>query len=212
MERRRAIAWAGSVSLTACVGALALGSFVGGFGFDAPQSSPSPHAAPQVPEPQVPEPQVPEPQVPELQVPEPQVPESPAGPELMPQVPQRRPSSGNAHKAPQRESVAAAAPTAVPVPVPVATPHVDNYPRALAGHRKAGAAVPVPPPDAKPARDIALRDVAWMDVLTKDRRFSWARDVLAVLRDIKRSTARSSGTHAGSGEHHVSDQDDGHDD
>lgn len=200
MERRRAIAWAGSVSLTACVGALALGSFVGGFGFDAPQSPPAPHAA---------RPQVPQLQVPEPQIPEPQIPQQPAGPELMPQAPQRRPSSGNAHKAPQSDSVAAA-PTAVAAPA--ATPHVDNHPRALAGHRKAGAAVPVPPPDAKPARDVALRDVAWMDVLAKDRRFSWARDLLAILRDVKRSTARSSGTHAGSAEHHVSGQDDGHDD
>lgn len=202
MERRRAIAWAGSVSLTACVGALALGSFVGGFGFDAPQSVQSP----QSPQP----PHVAQPQIPEPQVPQPQVPEQPAGPELMPEVPQQPPSPDYAHKAPQSDPAPAAAPTVVLAPA--ATPHVDNDPRVRAGHRKAGAAVPAPPPDAKPARDSARRDVAWMDVLTEDTRFSWARDVVAVLRDAKRGTARSSGTHAESADHQVSGQGDGHDD
>jgi hypothetical protein len=36
MERRRAFAWAGSITLTACASALVLGSLVGGFGFGAP--------------------------------------------------------------------------------------------------------------------------------------------------------------------------------
>jgi hypothetical protein len=36
MERRRAFAWAGSITLTACVSAIVLGSLVGGFGFEAP--------------------------------------------------------------------------------------------------------------------------------------------------------------------------------
>src|SRR6476661_5741474 len=44
MERRRAIAWAGSTALTACVAAIALGSLVGGFGFDVSQSPQKPHA------------------------------------------------------------------------------------------------------------------------------------------------------------------------
>src|ERR1041384_8831264 len=102
MERRRAIAWAGSISLTACVSALALGSFVGGFGFDAPQSPTAPHSP---------------------QAAQPQVPEQPAGPELMPEVPQERPSPDNAHKALLSDSAPAPAPTVVPASV--AVPHVD---------------------------------------------------------------------------------------
>jgi hypothetical protein len=39
MERRRAFAWAGSISLTACAGALLLGSLAGGFGL-GPSSPP----------------------------------------------------------------------------------------------------------------------------------------------------------------------------
>jgi hypothetical protein len=224
MERRRAIAWAGSISLTACVSALALGSFVGGFGFDAPQSPTAPHS----------------PQAAQPQVPEPQVPEQPAGPELMPEVPQERPSPDNAHKALLSDSAPAPAPTVVPAPV--AVPHVDNYPRVLAGHQKAPANLPIPPRDARPARDVdkpanppgagkaapdvALRD-AWMDVLNKDGRFSWKRDILAVFRDSKRSSARSAGarndaavserltragTHAGTADHQAGGQTDGHDD
>ncbi len=59
MERRRAIAWAGSIAMTGCVGALVLGSLVGGFGLgpspaqeiqvDNPLPSPGPIAPGGVP-------------------------------------------------------------------------------------------------------------------------------------------------------------------
>lgn len=38
MERRRAIAWAGSIALFGCAAALTIGSLAGGFGFDSSQA------------------------------------------------------------------------------------------------------------------------------------------------------------------------------
>jgi hypothetical protein len=119
-------------------------------------------------------------------------------------------------------------------------PQADNYPRVLPGHRKVSGAVPIPPRDVpepardvgkpagsagvdKPARDVALCDVALMDVLKTDPRFSRARDVLAVFLGSKSSTASSSGagnsnrltparTQAGTADHQAGGQTDGHDD
>ena len=87
MERRRAIAWAGSIAATGCAATLAVGALVGGFGLrpgpegDGPVASPGP--VPGVPEPG-PVPGVPHPgPVPEVTEPEP-----------APEVPQPRPVPG----------------------------------------------------------------------------------------------------------------------
>lgn len=98
MERRRAIAWAGSIAATGCAGTLALGALVGGFGLGPGPAGggqvASPGPVPGVPEPG-PIPGVTEPgPVPGVIEPGP-VPEVPQ-PGPVPEVPEPLPVLGNA--------------------------------------------------------------------------------------------------------------------
>ena len=120
MERRQAIAWAGSIALLGCVSALLLGSLAGGFGFhdaQAPQTQaigprPQPSPIQQRPEPNSTQPLP--------------VPSDPA-PEVVPNDP----------------GVASANPAASPAPKPVLD--VEQYPHAAAGYAESSMVFPVLP-------------------------------------------------------------------
>jgi hypothetical protein len=118
MERRRAIAWAGSIALTACVTAIALGSLIGGFGFDVPQP-------PQAIDPRL-------------------APKSPAEtPGLPIETPGRkeRPAPDPAQEAAPNDPAPPPEGTAAPPPAdPLDT---NNYPRVSVDDQKVTAAIPI---------------------------------------------------------------------
>jgi hypothetical protein len=217
MERRQAIAWAGSAALTACVTALALGSLIGGFGFDVSQPTQAPHAI-----------------GPRL------TPKSPTEPPGLPKEtpgPEERPAPDPAQQA--APNAPAPAPEGTAAPPPAAPRDTENYPRVSVGDQKVPANVPIswlkatthspvvpmpasdvdkpnnPPRVDKAARPIvdnnriagsaggdrtagsaggaSRRDVPMTDVPKRATKPSWARDILAGVRGFHDGTARSSG-------------------
>src|SRR2546421_8098645 len=123
MERRRAIAWAGSTALTACVTAIALGSLFGGFGFDVSQPPHviGPRLTPESPA-----------QTPGLPI------ETPGG--------QERPAPDPAQEATPNNP--APSPEGTAAPPPADPRDTDNYPPVSAGNQKVAATVPISQLDA----------------------------------------------------------------
>jgi hypothetical protein len=129
MERRQAMAWAGSIAVFGCVSALLLGALAGGFGFT---STPPPQAL----QPKVIDPEPGLPAIPPR--PEPDSPRIPPGPTSpAPVLPDPGPG--------------AATTGAIPVPEPVP----KHYPRAPSGYTQLSAAAL---PLSAPPRDTGAVD------------------------------------------------------
>jgi hypothetical protein len=206
MERRRAIAWAGSIALFGCAGALVLGSLAGGFGFNTSQAPQTQTVGPG-PKPQ-PRPQQQAPGGAQDQA----APSSPV-PETVPSDPGTAPASLDAPPAPD------AAPgrdnprepdddAKLPVVVPLAQTS------AAAGSR----IVPVPPrdsgkPDApaetrKPPAPIPdkdwHRDMPIVDEHKRATEYSRARDAFEKVLRSKMPSVESSRANKGASVHNRS--------
>jgi hypothetical protein len=131
MERRQAIAWAGSIALFGCVSTLLLGSLAGGFGFHITQPPPTQAIRPGP---------LPQPSEERLAPDSGQLPTIPVAP-----APETGPS----------DPVSAPAPASAGTPpAPDPAPDVD-YPHAPAGHVKLSADVSISQPSAMAARKEA---------------------------------------------------------
>ena len=134
MERRQAMAWAGSIVLFGCVSALLLGSLGGGFGFDITQT-PQPQAIGPAPQPPPSE--------------EPPAPHSAQAPPVAGSpVPETVPGDP--------ESAAASAGTP---PALGAAPGVEHYPQAPADHGELPVAFRLPQPIPPPSATVRSRPV-----------------------------------------------------
>jgi hypothetical protein len=121
MERRQAIAWAGSIALFGCVSTLLLGSLAGGFGFNITQPPLTQVIGPGA----LPQPSEERPAT--DPAPPPPVSGNPA-PEAGPGDPEPAPASAGT------------------LPAPDPAPNVDHYPDAPAGYAKLLAAIPLSQP------------------------------------------------------------------
>jgi hypothetical protein len=134
MERRQAMAWAGSIALFGCVSALLLGSLAGGFGFDITQT-PQPQAI------------GPGPQPPPSQ--EPPARDSAQAPPLA-GSPLPDAVLSDPEPAPASASVA---------PARAAAPDVEHYPHAPTGHAQLPVAFSLTQPISPPSATAGSRAV-----------------------------------------------------
>jgi hypothetical protein len=206
MERRRATAWAGSIALFGCAGALVLGSLAGGFGFNtsrAPQTQTiAPGSKPQ-PRPQQPAPggaqgqPAPSPPVPETAPSDPGIApaslDAPPAPDAAPDRHYPREPDDDATLpvvVPLAQTSAAAGSRDVPVP-----PRDAGKPDAPAEKHKP----PAPIPDKDSHRDIPI-----VDERKRATEYSRARDAFEKVLRSKMPSVESSPANKGASVHNRS--------